>query len=61
MYTFDKATHLKFLCKILFGKRLVRHVFCFRKKIHVSFEYFYVILLDKKDVSQFIVIQKQID
>lgn len=64
MYIFDKAMHLDFLCKIQFGKELVKHEFYFHvtKNICVSFEYYlYYFILDRKEASQIIVIQKQID
>ena len=64
MYTFNRARQLEFLCKILFGKSLVWLVFCFHiiKNIHDYFEdSSYYFMLDKKEGSQFIITQKQID
>ena len=58
------AGQLEFLCKILLAKRLVWPIFCFHiiKNTHDYFEDFsYYFILDKKEGSQFIITQKQID
>lgn len=64
MYIFDKAMHLDLLCKVQFEKELVWCEFYFHviKNIRIFFEdYLYYFILNRKEASQIIVIQKQID